>query len=62
MTFQPRYEDQKLADLEIALEEKGVVDAGRRAGRPIRDVDYIADEAGARTVAARDRRRRDRAV
>ena len=51
MTFQPRYEDQKLADLEVSLAEKGVItlDDG---GRPIRDVDYIADDAGARTVAA----------
>lgn len=51
MTFQPRYQDQKLADLDVALEEKGVLTLDD-ARRPIRDVDYIADEAGARTVAA----------
>jgi phosphate transport system permease protein len=51
VTFQPRYQDQKLSDLDVALAEKGVIvldDARRR----IRDVDYIADEGGARTVAA----------
>jgi phosphate transport system permease protein len=51
VTFQPRYENQKLADLEVSLAEKGItiLDDARR---PIRDVDYIADDAGARTVAA----------
>ena len=50
VTWKPRYENQKLADLEVALVEKDtiVLDEGRR---PIRAVDYIADESGARAVA-----------
>jgi len=51
VTFQPRYEDQKLADLDLSLAEKGVITVDD-ARRPVRDVDYIADEGGARTVAA----------
>jgi phosphate transport system permease protein len=50
VTFQPRYENQQLADLEVGLAEKGtlVMDDARR---PIRDVDAIADDGGT-TVAA----------
>jgi phosphate transport system permease protein len=51
VAFRPIYADQQLSDLEITLEEKGtvVLDDARR---PVRDVDYIEDDAGARTVAA----------
>ena len=61
VTFQPRYENQKLADLEVSLAEKGIItlDDGRR---PIRDVDYMADGAGGANGRSGGRRRRDRPV
>jgi phosphate transport system permease protein len=49
--FRPRYEGQKLADLDIDVEERGVatVDA---AGRPVRQVDYGEADSGRKVVAA----------
>jgi phosphate transport system permease protein len=49
-SFRPVYVEQKLADLEVGLEEKGVLTLDA-AGRPIRDVDAVAGDAGP-TVAA----------
>jgi phosphate transport system permease protein len=50
VTFQPRYENQQLADLDVSLAEKGTL-AMDDARRPIRDVDAIVDDDRT-TVAA----------
>lgn len=51
LRFEPRYEAQKLVDLDVQLEERGVaaVDAARR---PVRQVSYLESEEGAQVVAA----------
>ena len=51
VAFQPRYENQRLADLDVTLEDKGTITLDD-ARRPIRQVDSIVGESGARTVAA----------
>jgi phosphate transport system permease protein len=49
--FQPRYENQQLADLDVTLADEGTLPLDD-ARRPIRAVDYLVDDSGARTVAA----------
>jgi len=49
--FRPRYEEQKLVDLDIDLAERAVVDLdpGRR---PVREVTYTESESGSKVAAA----------
>jgi hypothetical protein len=49
--FVPRYEEQRLADLDVSIEERGIItlDEGKR---PVLDLDYQESESQ-RAVAAR---------
>ena len=51
LQFQPRYEGQKLADLDVQVAERGVarVDPARRA---VRQVGYAENDSGRKVVAA----------
>jgi phosphate transport system permease protein len=49
--FLPRYEEQRLADVEVAVRERGLVRIDA-TGRPIREVTYRESPEGARTLAA----------
>jgi phosphate transport system permease protein len=48
--FRPRYDGSKLADLEVEVADRGVVDLAA-AGRPVRQVDYVEDASGGKRVA-----------
>ena len=48
--FQPRYEGQTLADLDVTVEEKGIVDL-QTGGQPVREVSYAEDASGGQAVA-----------
>jgi phosphate transport system permease protein len=49
--FRPRYEGQKLADLDIDVKEHGVA-AVDPSGRPVRQVGYSQTDSGRKVVAA----------
>jgi phosphate transport system permease protein len=49
--FRPRYEAQKLADLDIEVAERGVATVDP-AGRPVREVGYAETESGRKVVVA----------
>jgi len=49
--FHPRYEAQKLADLDVEVVERGLVTVDR-AGRAVRQVGYAETDAGRKVVAA----------
>jgi phosphate transport system permease protein len=49
--FQPRYEGQKLADLDVEVAERGVVTVDR-SGRPVSQVGYNETDSGKKVVAA----------
>jgi len=49
--FQPRYQGQKLADLDVTVAERGVATVDR-AGRPVRQVGYAETDAGRKVVVA----------
>ena len=49
--FRPRYEAQKLADLDIEVAERGVATVDP-AGRAVRQVGYGETESGRKVVAA----------
>ena len=51
VAFRPKYEQQKLADLDIAVTEAAIVTVDA-AGRPIQQVAYGHSESGRRVVAA----------
>jgi phosphate transport system permease protein len=48
--FQPRYEGQKLADLDVTVEGKGVVDL-QTGGQAVTEVSYDEDAAGGQALA-----------
>ncbi len=49
--YQPRYEGQKLADLDVTVEERGLVDL-QAGGQAVREVSYGEDASGGKAVAA----------
>jgi phosphate transport system permease protein len=49
--FQPRYEGQKLADLDVTVDERGSVDL-QAQGQGVRELAYGEDAAGGKAVAA----------
>jgi phosphate transport system permease protein len=49
--FQPRYDGQKLADLDVQVAERGVATVDR-SGRPVRQVGYAETDSGRKVVAA----------
>src|SRR5262245_45837861 len=51
VVFQPRYDGQKLADLDVTLEDHGLVDL-HAGGQGVRQVAYAEDAAGGKAVAA----------
>ncbi|HET7746973.1 MAG TPA: ABC transporter permease subunit [Vicinamibacteria bacterium] len=51
VAFQPRYEAQRLVDLDVSLADRGLLDLDP-ARRPVTRVDYTEGPSGERTVAA----------
>ncbi|HVR71692.1 MAG TPA: ABC transporter permease subunit [Vicinamibacteria bacterium] len=49
--YQPRYEGQKLADLDVTVEERGLVDL-QAGGQAVREVSFAEDASGGKAVAA----------
>jgi phosphate transport system permease protein len=49
--FQPRYDGQTLADLDVTVEERGVADL-QAGGQALREVSYHEDASGGQAVAA----------
>jgi phosphate transport system permease protein len=51
VTYQPRYEGQKLADLDVTVAERGLLDL-QAGGQAVREVSYAEDASGGKAVAA----------
>jgi phosphate transport system permease protein len=51
VAFQPRYEAQKLVDLDVAVEDRGLVDL-QAGGQGVRHLSYAEDAAGGKALAA----------
>jgi phosphate transport system permease protein len=51
VVFQPRYDGQKLADLDVTIVDRGLVELGA-GGQSVQQLSYAEDAAGGKAVAA----------